>query len=64
MRLGELITSFESLWPVSQAEEWDVVGLVSGNPNQEIAKVLLTVDLTHEVVLEAQELSVDLIFAH
>jgi dinuclear metal center YbgI/SA1388 family protein len=55
---------FEKLWPVSLAEDWDVVGLVSGSADQEIKSVLLTVDVTSEVVEHAKELGADLIFAH
>ncbi|MEN9971474.1 MAG: hypothetical protein RL146_775 [Actinomycetota bacterium] len=55
---------FEKLWPVSLAEDWDVVGLVSGSADQEIKSVLLTVDVTSEVVEHAREVGADLIFAH
>jgi dinuclear metal center YbgI/SA1388 family protein len=55
---------FEKLWPVSLAEDWDVVGLVSGSAHQEIKSVLLTVDVTSEVVELAKEVGADLIFAH
>jgi dinuclear metal center YbgI/SA1388 family protein len=58
------IEVFEKLWPVSLAEDWDVVGLVSGSAHQEIKSVLLTVDVTSEVVEHAREVGADLIFAH
>lgn len=64
MLLSKLIEEFERLWPTHHAESWDVVGLVSGNPSQNVQKILLTVDLTMEVVEQAKELKVDLIFAH
>ena len=64
MKLADLILRFEELWPSQQSEEWDVVGLVSGNLDQEIQKILLTVDVTQAVVDEAIDLKVDLILAH
>ncbi|MFM8927476.1 MAG: Nif3-like dinuclear metal center hexameric protein [Rhodoluna sp.] len=64
MKLAELVSTFEDLWPVSQAEPWDVVGLVSGNPNNHVSNVLLTVDLTHDVIEEAKTVGADLILAH
>ena len=64
MKLTELQSKLESLWPTHSAEEWDRVGLVSGNSNQEINKVLLTVDVTSEVVQEAVAGKFDLVIAH
>ena len=59
-----IISSFESLWPTHLAEEWDVVGLVSGSNSKTINSVLLTVDVTKDVVEYAKSAGVDLIFAH
>jgi dinuclear metal center YbgI/SA1388 family protein len=63
-QLATLISEFEKLWPVANAEEWDVVGLVSGSKEQGISKILLTVDVTAEVVDYAIEIAADLILAH
>jgi dinuclear metal center YbgI/SA1388 family protein len=63
-QLAILISEFEKLWPVANAEEWDVVGLVSGSKEQRISKILLTVDVTAEVVDHAIEIAADLILAH
>lgn len=54
----------EKLWPTANKEEWDVVGLVLGSNNQEITKVLLTVDVTDEVIQQAKSTGANLIFAH
>ena len=62
--LKSAVEVFEKLWPVSLAEDWDVVGLVSGSAHQEIKSVLLTVDVTSEVVDYAKQVGADLIFAH
>lgn len=63
-RLSELLKDFESIWPASHAELWDSVGLVAGSHNQEVNKVLVSVDLTQAVVDEAESLGVDLILTH
>jgi dinuclear metal center YbgI/SA1388 family protein len=62
--LRQAIDVFEKLWPTHLAEEWDVVGLVSGSRSKHIKSVLLTVDVTAEVVEHAKRVGVDLIFAH
>lgn len=62
--LGDALKVFEKLWPTLLAEEWDVVGLVSGSTYQTIKKVLLTVDVTADVVAHAKDVGADLIFAH
>lgn len=64
MQLGEVVRFCESLWPAAGAEDWDVVGLVSGSLSQDIKKVMLTVDVTAEVVAEAKSQKVDLILSH
>lgn len=64
LQLGSVIESFESLWPIENTEEWDVVGLVVGDREQPITKVLLTVDVTAEVIDYAISINADLILAH
>lgn len=46
------------------AEDWDRVGLVIGDPEQAVEHVLVTVDVTEEVVAEALDKDIDLIVAH
>ncbi|WP_430592854.1 Nif3-like dinuclear metal center hexameric protein [Humidisolicoccus flavus] len=62
--LAQVHAAVEELWPAASAEDWDEVGLVVGNPSQQIAKILLTVDVTSAVVAEAVAQQVDLIIAH
>lgn len=64
VKLNALIENFEELWPFSNAQSWDVIGLVSGRREQSTSKVLLTVDVTAEVVDYAIKSGVDLIVAH
>ena len=62
--LLELTKHFESLWPVAGAEDWDRPGLTSGNQQQVISKVLLTVDVTVQVMEEAKARGCELIVSH
>lgn len=64
MLLSDLIKTFDDLWPPHTAEEWDRVGLVVGNPNQDVRKVLLSVDVTDEVVSEAIAQGANLLLVH
>lgn len=55
---------FESLYPKDLAYEWDNVGLQIGSLNKEISTILISLDLTIEVVKEAVDKNVDLIVVH
>lgn len=60
----EIIQLFESWSPKSYALEGDSVGLQIGRLNRAISNVLITLDVTESVVLEAIEKSCQLIIAH
>ena len=62
--LSELIDAFDQLWPRDQAESWDAPGLVVGHPGQPVSRILLTVDVTSEILDEAIDGGFDLIVAH
>ena len=54
----------EKRYPKSLASEWDSVGLIIGNQKNIINKILLTVDITTNVIDEAIKKSCDLIISH
>jgi dinuclear metal center YbgI/SA1388 family protein len=62
--LLELTKHFESLWPIAGAEDWDKPGLTCGNPQQMISRVLLTVDVTVQVLEEAKARGCELVVSH
>lgn len=64
MLLSELLNHFESIWPSSAAEAWDRPGLMLGAPGNSVSRVLLTVDVTSEVIAEAADLGCQLIVSH
>lgn len=55
---------FESLYPKNLAYDWDNVGLQIGSLNKDVSKMLLSLDLTAEVVEEAIKNDVQLIVVH
>lgn len=64
VELGQLVAAFEKLWPLAGAEDWDSPGLVTGTSSQRVSRVLLTVDVTAEIVTEAIDGEFDLVLAH
>lgn len=64
LRLAEIVRILETRYPPHTAEAWDAVGLVTGDPDQEIRKVLLAVDTVAETVREALDWGADLLLTH
>lgn len=54
----------EQLAPKSLAEEWDNIGLQTGNPANEVEGILCALDVTEQVVDEARSLGANLIISH
>ncbi|MFV0246537.1 MAG: Nif3-like dinuclear metal center hexameric protein [Mycoplasmatales bacterium] len=64
MKLKEITEYLEFLYPLSLQEEWDNCGLLIGNENANIKKIMTCLDLTNEVLDEAIKNKVNLIIAH
>lgn len=64
MRLAEIVALVEGWYPPHRAEEWDAVGLVCGDPEAEVRRVLLAVDPVQAVADEAVDLGADLVIVH
>lgn len=62
--LSEVVRLLEGWYPPETAEAWDAVGLVAGDPDAQVARVLLAVDPTIEVVREAAQWGGDLLVTH
>ena len=50
--------------PKELAMDWDNVGLLVGFPGRKVNKLLVALDITQEVVVEAREVGAELIVAH
>lgn len=62
--LKDIVSHFDQIWPPAQAEDWDRPGLMLGNLDSDVAKVLVSVDCTEKVVLEAIEIGANLLVSH
>ena len=62
--LGEFTRWLEELIPPAFQEQYDNSGLQVGDPDASINSVLLTVDVTSEVIAEAREHGCNLIISH
>ncbi|WP_110240005.1 Nif3-like dinuclear metal center hexameric protein [Nocardioides gilvus] len=63
-RLADLVALLHSWYPPETAESWDAVGLVTGDPQAEVRKVMFAVDPTEDVATEAVEWGADLLVVH
>jgi len=63
-RLADVIAVLDQLYDPSWAESWDAVGLVTGDPDQPVRRVLFAVDPMREVVDEAIAGEFDLLVTH
>ncbi len=64
MIVREIIDIIDSFAPFSNAESFDNVGLLVGNENEKVRAILFCLDLTNEVVDEAEELGANLVITH
>lgn len=62
--VADVVTELERRYPPAWAQEWDRVGLVLGDPDASVRRVLCVVDVVPETVAEAIDARADLIVAH
>ncbi|WP_376739640.1 Nif3-like dinuclear metal center hexameric protein [Bhargavaea beijingensis] len=62
--VNDIIRLMENWAPKKFAYDWDPIGLQIGRPDASAGKVLVTLDVTEEVVIEAAEAGAGLIIAH
>jgi dinuclear metal center YbgI/SA1388 family protein len=63
-KLSELVDLLHGLYPPATADSWDAVGLVAGDLEQEVTKVLFAVDPVLPVAREAAEWGAQLLVVH
>ncbi|MFB3894316.1 MAG: Nif3-like dinuclear metal center hexameric protein [Phycisphaerae bacterium] len=64
MRVSEVVAELEKLAPPSLAAGWDNVGLLVGDADEEVRKVLLCIDLTEPVLAEAARTGARMVMAY
>lgn len=64
MKLRDLIKVIEEKYPTNLAYDWDNVGLLVGDWDSEINKVLVSIEANEKLIEEAIENDIDLIVTH
>lgn len=64
MKICELLKYLDEKAPLSSAAGFDNVGLLVGDENAEISGVCCCLDITHDIIKEAEEKGADLIVSH
>jgi len=62
--VNDITQSLDILAPIKTALDWDNVGLLIGDRQKPVQKILVALDCTNEVVDEAEQLAVDMIITH
>jgi len=64
MQLKQITNFIESVAPLAFQESYDNAGLIIGNPEDEISGILITLDITEEILDEAISKKLNLIVCH
>jgi len=64
MTTGEILDYLDGIAPFENQDKSDNAGLIVGDNNAEVRKILVCLDVTNKVVAEAVEKGIDLIIAH
>ncbi|MBN1787385.1 MAG: Nif3-like dinuclear metal center hexameric protein [Sedimentisphaerales bacterium] len=64
MRIKDIITVIEKLAPPNLAQDWDNTGLLIGDSSSTAKKILLTIDITKDVVKEAKQAGCNFIISY
>ena len=63
-KVSDVVNVLKFLAPVELAEEWDNVGLLIGNREYEVHKIIVMLDLDERGLAEAIEVGADMIITH
>jgi dinuclear metal center YbgI/SA1388 family protein len=64
MQLAQLVEVLNDIAPTRNAEAWDNVGLLVGDPAQSVSKVMLTIDYTDAVAEETRSAGCEAVVAY
>ena len=64
MKIKDIAAFAGRIAPIDSADEWDNVGLLAGDADASVDKVLLALDITPAVVKEARAIGAGLIISH
>lgn len=64
MKLHEIASEIEKIVPRKLALDWDNVGLLVGSGDRKVSQILVTIDITREVIEEARRIKADMILSY
>ena len=64
MTVNDIFDYTESFAPINTCADFDNCGILVGDKNQTVTKVLVALDITSSVVDEAKEIGAELIISH
>ena len=64
IKIRDVIEVMEQWAPHSLAESWDNVGLITGNPYDKVAAVIITLEVTGETMTFSQKNKSSMIISH
>ena len=64
MKIKDCIKQIENIAPPSLAQSWDNTGLLVGDGNSTVKNILLTIDVTPDVIKEAKKLGCNFIVSY
>ncbi len=64
MKVKDIAGKIEKMFPLKTAQGWDNVGLLIGDGKKNVKNILMTIDVTGEVVAEAKRLKADMIVSY
>ena len=64
MKITDITQTIEKIVPLKLAQHWDNVGLLIGDARRNVKNILLTIDITPEVLAEAKKLKTEMIISY
>ena len=64
MKVKDIALEIEKIAPKKLAQDWDNTGLLVGDAEQNVKKILITIDITKDVVAEAKRQKTDMILSY
>lgn len=64
MKVSDILDYMEQIAPAYMKMDWDNVGLLCGDPDQQVTKILVALDPFEDVCREAHEIGAELLLTH
>jgi len=64
MKVKDIAGQIEKIVPLKLAQDWDNVGLLIGDAGKNVKNILMTIDITGDVLAEAKSLKADMIISY